>query len=1004
MCEDSGASLIVTGCDKDDVQPYLSENVELVHIKDPNIYTWEDDNPEHINHSSDLAYIIYTSGTTGRAKGVMVEHRNAVNVVCWFGRSYIPGKDTRVLLMSEYTFDPSVNQIFGTLLHGAVLHVITKELLFDTELLAKYIDRTRINVLNFVPLVLNDLLKPAPVLKSVRYVLSGGERLDDLIKDNITGRGYRLFNQYGPTETTIDALVSECSAGSVTLGKPISNTVCYILDKYGNISPVGVVGELVVGGGGVVRGYLNRPELTAEKFISFTSHPGEKAPGVGAGIASARNTLLIDGQPQGVSLRSSTFNSQLFYKTGDLARWLPRGDIEYFGRIDEQVKIRGFRVEPGEIEHHLLKQKTIKEAIVIAREDQGGSKYLCAYIVGSYRDSTGDSSEGARRSKPELPGIDTLREYLSQTLPDYMIPSHFVGLDELPLTANGKIDRNALPAPEIISAELYIAPRGALEGKLVNIWAEVLGLAKEKIGIDDNFFQLGGHSLKAIQLTAKIYKDFNVRVNLAELFKNPSIRGLVKYIKESVVETSPTVRMTEKKEYYSLTSAQRRFYVMQQVDPANTTYNMMTDAAVIERKMEREKMRNSVGKLIERHEALRTSFILVNDEPVQYIREPRCIRFEIEYYEVDQGQEAASIIENFRRPFDLTQAPLLRLGLVRLAEEKYLFLFDMHHIISDGVSFGLTYEEFMNFYAGKQETLPALSLQYKDYSEWQKLLEMSGEIKKQEEYWLQEFSGRIPQLNMPLDYERPAVQSFSGDRVRFIVSPADANKLRKYAADEDVTMFMVILALTYVFLSKLSSREDIVLGVPTVGRRYSQFYHIVGVFINTLALRNYPTENKSYTQFLKEVKERAIAAFDNQDYQFEDLVQKVRKTRDSSRNPLFDVLYSYTRIDRAETPGSKEGNEKDFFTGMKSFGYQNKKTLLDLVVVVTDEEESGEITFGISYCTKLFKKKTMEKFVTYFQEIITAVLENKQILLKDIKISHDLGEAKSTAHQIEFGF
>jgi hypothetical protein len=339
-----------------------------------------------------------------------------------------------------------------------------------------------------------------------------------------------------------------------------------------------------------------------------------------------------------------------------------------------------------------------------------------------------------------------------------------------------------------------------------------------------------------------------------------------------------------------------------------------------------------------------------------------------------------------------------------LAEEKYLFLFDMHHIISDGVSFGLTYEEFMNFYAGKQETLPALSLQYKDYSEWQKLLEMSGEIKKQEEYWLQEFSGRIPQLNMPLDYERPAVQSFSGDRVRFIVSPADANKLRKYAADEDVTMFMVILALTYVFLSKLSSREDIVLGVPTVGRRYSQFYHIVGVFINTLALRNYPTENKSYTQFLKEVKERAIAAFDNQDYQFEDLVQKVRKTRDSSRNPLFDVLYSYTRIDRAETPGSKEGNEKDFFTGMKSFGYQNKKTLLDLVVVVTDEEESGEITFGISYCTKLFKKKTMEKFVTYFQEIITAVLENKQILLKDIKISHDLGEAKSTAHQIEFGF
>jgi tyrocidine synthetase-3 len=814
-------------------------------------------------------------------------------------------------------------------------------------------------------------------MQSLRYLFIGAEKLTyDLVKRSFESieKNCRLFNMYGPTETTIISAVLEiyrenhekfAVLSSVPIGVPVANSKLLVLDKFMKLCPTGVTGELVIAGDGLSHGYLNRPELTAEKFMSqeFLSHGG-----VGSALTHQR-----------------------IYRTGDLVRRLPDGNIEFIGRIDYQVKIRGFRIELGEIENRLLSNEAVREAVVIDREGETGEKYLCAYVVlGDSEDETGDGRQ------------QELKEYLSQTLPDYMVPAYFVAMDNIPLNPNGKVNRSELPLPEIVDTTVrYTAPRNKIEEKMSAIWAEVLGLAKEKIGIDDNFFHLGGHSLKAIQLTAKIYDEFNARVTLAELFRNPSVRGLAKYIEESVVKKSPTVRIAEKKEYYTLTSVQRRFYVLQQIEPGNTTYNMMIDAAVLEGKLDSEKMRNSVEQLIERHETLRTSFIVVNDEPVQYIHEPGSIRFKMEYYEVSKDQDANTVIEQFRHSFDLSRAPLLRLGLAKLAEGKYLFLFDMHHIISDAISFSLTYEEFMKIYAGKQETLPALSLQYKDYSEWQKLLEMSGEIKKQEEFWLKEFSGRIPHLNMPLDYDRPKNQSFSGDRVRFEVSSADANKLRKYAGDEDATLFMVLLALTCVFLAKLSGKEDIVVGTPAVGRKYSELYNIIGVFINTLALRNYPIENKSFAQFLKEVKERTIAAFDNQDYQFEDLVQKVGKTRDSSRNPIFDVLFSYTRIGRDET-SSKEENSS--FVDMKPYGYKTHKSLLDLVLVVNDIDESGELIFGFTYCTKLFKKETMEKFVTYFKEIITAVSENKTILLKDIKISHDLGEAKSTAPDIEFGF
>jgi amino acid adenylation domain-containing protein len=1003
MMEECGVKLMLTthALEKE-VETYENSQVETIFIDDiyNSVEVWGDvpgiEHTDLMNQTQsalpgDLAYVIFTSGSTGNPKGVPITHANLCPLLHWGYRDLGIGTDDRVIRNLAYYFDWSVWEIFITLTSGAGLYMAPAEILLNPEACVSFIETHRVTVLHVTPTQYQYLVHVGRKMTSLLYLFIGAEKLTyDLVKRSFdsVNETCRLFNMYGPTEATIISAVLEiyrhdyarfAALSSVPIGVPVANAKLLVLDNHKKLCPAGVTGELVIAGDGITRGYLNRPELAAEKFMEYKILNSEYR--VGAGCAAP-----------GIYQR--------IYRTGDLARWLPDGNIEFIGRIDYQVKIRGFRIELGEIENRLLSHQEVREAVVIDIDGKEAEKYLCAYII--FRDGDYGPGEGWEIE---------LRDFLSQTLPDYMVPSYFIGIENIPLNSNGKVNRRELPLPDIVELAVeYRAPGNEIEEKIADIWARVLGKDKEKIGIDDSFFHLGGHSLKGMVVLSNLYKEFNVKISMAELFRNPSVRGLSKCIKESVLEKSFTVRVVEKKEYYSLTSAQKRFYILQKMEPGNTTYNMMMDAVVLQGKIDIEKMEYCVSRLIERHEALRTSFIISNNETVQYIQQPVENKFEIEYSEISSLKNIAThnaitdIIERFRRPFDLSRSPLLRLGLVKLSEEKHLFLFDMHHIISDGVSFGLTYGEFMKIYTGKQETLPALNLQYKDYSEWRKRLEASGEIKKQEEYWLKEFSGPVPQLAIPLDYERPEVQSFAGEKIKFSVPDAQAMKLRKYAVKENTTMFMVVLTLTCVFLSKLSGQDDIVMGTPTIGRKYAELYHIIGVFINTLALRNYPGENKSFAQFLKEVKERTIAAFDNQDYQFEDLVKEVWKSRDNSRNPIFDVLYSYTRIDKDETSGEEENFAKAPFTGMKGYGYRNRKSLLDLVVIVTDAEESGEILFVISYCTKLFKKETMKKFVSCFKEIISAVSENKDILLKDIKISYNLETAKPKTPQIEFEF
>jgi tyrocidine synthetase-3 len=981
MLNDSGANILLT---ENEVTSWLKDGPKAFNI------LWI--NPP----ATSLGYVIYTSGSTGKPKGIMVEHRNVVNVVWWFARKYNLAPGTHVLQMSDYTFDPSVNQVFGTLLHGAVLYLISKATLLNVELLRQFIENHFIHVVNFVPLVLNELLNPGPKLESIRVVLSGGERLDDAVKNNILEKGYELYNQYGPTETTIDALVEKCSANKVTLGTPISNVRCYIMDKYSDLAPIGVTGELWIGGAGISRGYLNNPGLTAEKFDQDLWD-------------------YRDGNHRFYRPYRSyrTYISNKIYKTGDLARWLPEGNIEFLGRMDHQVKIRGYRIETGEIESRLLAHEQVKEAVVLAKTNQG-SKFLCAYIV----------------PRPTDPGtsLETseLKTYLNSYLPAYMIPFYFIQLERIPLTAQGKIDRQALV--EIVihdeNGRNYLAPRDPLEEKLAEIWGKVLKTGTQAfplIGIGDNFFERGGHSLSALVMIANIQREFNVKVPLAEVFRVPHIKGLARYIRGSKRDKYTSPQPVEKKEYYALSSAQKRLYILQQMELNSTAYNMPTFITVKEPDI--EKLEETISGLIRRHESLRTSFHMVGNEPVQRIHNE--VEFEIKYYDIYKTQvevkvkveqERSSrfegtgglaplpIIKNFIRSFDLSQGPLLRVGLIKAGAlhgavdvdidvDVDVLMIDMHHIISDGISLRVLEQEFTALYGGEQ--LPPLAIQYKDFSEWQNSEREKEIIKIQEKYWLREFAGEIPVLNLPTDYPRPALQSFAGDIMEFEIPGDETRGLKAAAQSGSCTLFMVILAVFKVLLAKLSSQEDIVVGTPTAGRRHADIQRTIGMFVNTLAMRNYPQGRKTFSEFLQEVKEQTLEAFENQDYQFADLVEQAAVVRDAGRNPIFDVMLLVNNINgvdsHTDTGSGTVGVEISDAAGveMGETLAESRTAKFDLTLAAVEKED--KISFSFQYCTALFKQETIQRFIAYFKKIITVIGKDPGVKLSWIEV---LGEGE----------
>ncbi|WP_252361619.1 amino acid adenylation domain-containing protein, partial [Paenibacillus terrae] len=629
------------------------------------------------------------------------------------------------------------------------------------------------------------------------------------------------------------------------------------------------------------------------------------------------------------------------------------GNIEYLGRIDHQVKIRGYRIELGEVETQLLKVKAVQETVVVAREDESGQKQMCAYFTAN-----------AELTASELRGV------LAQELPGYMIPSYFVQLDHMPLSPNGKIDRKALPVPErnLLAGGKYEAPTTPMETRLAQIWKDVLGV--QHVGIKDNFFEIGGHSLRATLLIARIQKEMNGLLSLREVFQYPTIAEMAELMASRDQAAYASIPAVEERSYYPASSAQKRLYVLSQLEGGEISYNM-PGVMTVEGKLDRTRLEAAFRRLIRRHETLRTSFDVVNGEPVQRVREE--VPFAVEYAEAREEEEKVCI-RNFIRPFDLQQAPLLRAGLIKLQQDRHLLLFDMHHIISDGTSMGVLTEEFIQMYEGSE--LPELRIQYKDYAVWQQMKMQSERIDKQEAYWLDVFRGELPILDLPIDETRPAQRSFAGKQVDFVIDAFRSEALKRLAAQTGSTLYMVLLSAYTAFLYKYTRQEDIIVGTPIAGRPHSDLEGLIGMFVGTLALRNYPSGEKTILDYLQEVKETALQAYEHQDYPFEELVAKLNMNRDMSRNPLFDTMFVLQNTEQSE----REIAGLQF----KPYAYENPSAKFDLTLLIAEQGE--ELVCSLEYASALFKRETVEQIANHFIQVIDAVVNAPEMKLSEIAI------------------
>jgi len=632
--------------------------------------------------------------------------------------------------------------------------------------------------------------------------------------------------------------------------------------------------------------------------------------------------------------------------------------------MDFQVKIRGYRVELGEIESRIAAFPGIKDVTVMAKQDDSGRQYLCAYYVSG-------------ESEPSLPGISEMQKQLSVQLPEYMVPSYYIKLDRIPLSPNGKVDRRALPGPGISAQSKDEAPRNEIEMTLARLWMEVLDLDQIP-GIDSNFFLRGGHSLKASILASAIHKAFHLKIPLAEIFRTPTIRGLAGCIQVkgsagirfSVIDKAPL------KQYYPVSSTQKRLFILQQLTPADIRYNLPFFVS-LKGRVDLPKMEEVFRLLIHRHGSLRTSFRMVEDIPVQQVHETGSIPFEIRYYTPTGAQAGQkSIMESFVRAFDLAQPPLIRAGCIPpgVFDDSFVLMVDMHHIISDGISQGILIRDFAALYTGKP--LSPLRLQYIDFAQWQAEPAQATAIRNQEHYWIDTFPGEIPVLSLPLDYPRPPVQAFEGASPDFTIPGETLSKLKSMASTQNATLYMVLLAVFNILLQRLSGSETIVVGTPAAGRRHSDLQDIIGMFVNTLPLKNHPQDRNTFETFLSNVKNSTLEAFENQDYPFEDMVEKLSIARDAGRNPLFDVMLVLQNfaVSDLSVPGLT----------MEPLSIEVGVSKFDMTFICREIKDN--VTVTVEYCTKLFKSQTIERFASYFNRIAETVGTQPRILIGDIDI------------------
>ncbi len=883
-----------------------------------------------------LAYLLYTSGSTGQPKGTAVEHRSVANLVTHEAPAYGIGPGERVLQFANLSFDLSVEEIFTTLTSGATLVLAPLEKVMPGAPLHTLLREQALTVISLTPAAL--AATPAEELPALKTVISGGEALpSDVVARWAPGR--RFLNTYGPTEATVVATLARVVADDTRLpsiGRPLANVRAYVLDARGEPVPVGVKGELYLGGVGVARGYAGRPALTAERFL----------PDMYSGVPGAR-----------------------LYRTGDVVRFRDDGTLEFVGRVDAQVKVRGFRIELGEVEAALARHPAVREAVVVAREDGPGGKRLIAYAVAR----EGVPTDGA-----------TLRGALKDALPEYMVPTVVMMLEALPLTSNGKVDRKALPAPDMSNVSGrpdFVGPRTPTEARLATIWCAVLEV--ERVGIHDNFFELGGHSLMATQAISRMRAVFGVELPLRDLFDTPDLAALAQRVDLAVqqgqgLEIPPLVPVPRTGEQ-PVSFAQQRLWFLDQLEPNSAFYNIPATVR-LEGALNVDAMGRAVNELLRRHESLRTSILSNNGQPIQVIHphEPAPINMlDLSALEPEAREAEAlrAATEETQRPFNLTDRSLLRVRLLKLGAEDHVLLMSMHHIVSDGWSMGLLINELASAYTafskGLPLTLPELPLQYADYSAWQRSWLKGDVLDRQVAWWRKHLQGAPPALELPTDFARPAVSSFKGDMVGFTMPRALQDAVQTLARREGATTFMVLLAAFQTMLSRYSGQDDISIGSPIAGRRHSDLEKLIGFFANTLVLRTQLSEHQTFRELLGRVREATLDAYAHQDVPFEKLVEELQPERSLNRTPLFQVLFVLQNV-------YKETYETSDLR-MSPVEATSGTAKFDLTLSVF--ESSHGLTGYLEYASDLFSRQTAERMVGALQRLLEgAVAQPDQTL------------------------
>jgi amino acid adenylation domain-containing protein len=912
-------------------------------------------NPELMSNPENLAYIIYTSGSTGVPKGVGVRHRNLMNYT-WFMTRLLDLEQhpagLQFATVSTLSADLGNTCVYPALISGGCVHVIPYEVAGDSQRLEDYNSQYAVDVLKIVPSHLSALLDSGGTRELLprKYLVTGGELLTQQLVQQILRLEpeCEIVNHYGPTETTIGSLTlrlkdydwHNSNARSIPIGRPIANTSVYILDAHREPVPVGVAGELFIAGAGVAAGYINQPALTAERFLAdpFAEDPHQK-----------------------------------MYRTGDLARYLPDGNVEFLGRADDQVKIRGFRIEPREVEAVLARHESVKQAVVLARADGRGDKRLFAYVVlqGEPRDAS-----------------DMLRRYLKEHLPDYMVPGALVIMPRLPLNANGKIDRQKLPEPEQAASgsHAYVAPGTPTETVIAGIWADVLH--RDQVGVEDNFFEIGGHSLLATQVISRVRRSLEIDPPLRLLFESPTVEMLAAWVDRARHEGQnalpPPITPVSREAALPLSFAQQRLWVVDQLEPNNPLYNVPRTLR-LRGNLNIEAFGKSLDEIVRRHESLRTTFAVHNGEPVQVIADPMTVAFPLrDLTDLPETERVAAARQIARQealqPFDLAKGPLVRAQLLRLAPDDHVFLLTAHHIVSDAWSAGIFLQElgaiYEAFSQGKPSPLPKLTLQYADYAAWQRQWLRGETLGNQLAYWREHLRGAPPVLELPFDRPRSGASSFDGSLERIEIPAEVGGALKTLSRQEDVTLFMTLLAGFQALLSRYSGQQQVVIGTDVANRTSTEAESLIGFLVNLLALRTDLSGDPTFRELLGRVRKVALDAYAHQDMPFDKLVEELQPERAVSYHPLVQALFVMQNI-----PSVRRA-----LAGLELSAFEMRLTFskFDLAVFMTERDD---LLIGAwVYRTCLFERETIRRFARHYEALLRSAVAQPDTRLSALEM------------------